>query len=615
MLVKVVPIRRLPKALSELDYLVPEDLQEKVRIGQLVRIPFRNSEIHGIITKIDISPDQKRKIKKIISLVWQEPSLSEKQLNFLREISEFYNTPLGFVFQSSMLPLKKTKLKKVNIIPQKSQPHSPKIKPTLSIYNSTQEKKDIIQKHIDREGQTLIIMPEVSSATEMLDILKDYKDIAIIHAEIGEKELFENWVKVRNNETKIVISTRRGIFLPWYNLKSIILDSEGSFYHKNPEMAPRIHNREAALMLAHAHSAALFLTDHTPSVDSWYFAKMGIYNTEGKIKSFEQPATFLVDMRAERRAKNYGAISDPLEQALEKPSQDLFLFYNRKGSASYVGCRDCGYVIRCENCGRTMTYHENSGQLECHFCKTAERLSLACPNCRGSNVVMYGSGTELLENELKKKIQNKEIYRIDSTTADFYVDNDNEKIIIGTQIAWDKIKWDKITLMAFVEADLSLYVPEYKVSENLWWQIREAQFKLSKNAEIYIQTGHMEHQVFSNLMQPEKFYEIEASERQSFSYPPFSYLLKIYIGEKTEEEALQKTSLLEKTLKNLTKNQKNINISGPLPFSPVRFQGFYYYAVIIKIGFEKYKQTTKMIAKEVNEEWKFDPNPNNLLSF
>ncbi len=617
MIAKVALIRRMPKKISELDYLVPPQLKKEVTIGQLVNVPFRNRLVYGLITEFteNESEEARGKLKLIENIVWKNSALTLKQLSFAIEISEFYNTPLGFILQTCLPPLKKTKIKKIKISNADRLKPAFRKKPEIKLYHDQKERQEIFKKLISSTGQTLILVPEVNATTD-LNLLAEFQP-TIISAELSEKEIFDLWFKIRTEEIKVVIGTRRSLFMPWSDLQVIIIDDESNPNHKNSEMAPRIQAREAAMMLAHAHGAQCILTTHTPSVESWYFAQHNVYANQQEIPSFETNAE-IVDMKEERRGRNYGFLSLELEDAIsQNNSGDIFLFLNRKGSSAYVGCRDCGYVAKCAQCSRGLVYHENTATLDCHFCNLKNKMFLTCPKCQGSNMVMYGVGTQSLEKELTKNNNlNKKIIRIDSDTSDIY-DKEfiGDKIIIGTQIAWNKIDWSKIKLMAFIDADSSLFIPEYKMAENLWGQLRNAQYHLLPTARLLIQTGHVEHHIFSNLAYPQRFYDKELQERKLFNYPPFNYLIRLYNGEKTMEVSKLAANNLFKYLQTLTKDRHEIIISNPLPFSPSYARGLHWHGIVVKISFEKYKQLTKFLAQNIPENWKFDPNPNNLLSF
>ncbi|MFA6423955.1 MAG: primosomal protein N' [Candidatus Magasanikbacteria bacterium] len=617
MIAKVAPIRRMPKKISELDYLVPPQFHKSITVGQLVNIPFRNRLIYGMITefKENETEEARGKLKSIENIVWENSALTLKQLSFVIEISEFYNTPLGFVLQSCLPPLKKTKIKKIQIQNADLMKPAVRKKPEIKLYCNKNGRNKLLEKLISSTGQTLILVPETSAISEIL--LPPETHPTIINAELSEKEIFDLWFKIRSEEIKIVIGTRRALFMPWSNLQTIIVDDEANPNHKSWDMAPRIQTREAAMMLAHAHGAQCFLTTHTPSVESWYFAQHNVYNNHEEVSALD-PKVEIIDMQEERRGRNYGFLSLDLEDAIKQDGPgDIFLFLNRKGSSAYVGCRDCGYVAKCSQCSRGLVYHENTSTLDCHFCNLKIKMYLVCPKCHGANMIMYGVGTQSLEKELLKSNHlNKKIIRIDSDTVSIYDKSfSGDKIIIGTQIAWDKIDWSKIKMMSFIDADSSLFIPEYKMAENLWGQLRDAQYHLDPEARLLIQTGHADHHIFSSLMHPQSFYDKELQERKLFGYPPFSYLVRLYNGEKTLEQSKIAANNLFLHLQSLTKDRHDITISNPLPFSPSYTKGLHWHGIVVKISFEKYKQLTKFLAENIPENWKFDPNPNNLLSF
>ena len=617
MFAKIAPIRRMPSSLSELDYLVDDKKTPDLQAGHLVLIPFRNQLVFGVVTKLekDKSDLKESRLKAVEKILLDEPAFSDTQLNFLREISEFYKAPLGFVLQTSLLPLKKTKLAKLHLTTLPKKTTIKAVKPELILYKNKAEQTSLFKKLISTTGQTLVLVPEVSTITDILPNLPT--DTAVINSDLTEKELFELWYKIRNGEIHTVIGTRRALFMPWNNLQTIIVDDESNPNHKSWDMAPRVHAREAALMLAHAHAARCVLSGHTPSVESEYFARAGVYQSETKLVNLHSDTT-VIDMRDERRGRNYSFLSNELRTAMTATTTgDIFLFLNRKGSSSYVGCRDCGFVAKCEKCQRGMVYHEKTSTLECHFCHIKKPMFLSCPSCRGANVIMYGAGTQLVENELRKNNTSKrEIVRLDADTQTLHtLDETKNKIIVGTQIAWDKVNWNKVSLMAFLEADTALFIPEYKMAENVWWQLRDAQFRLPQNSGLFIQTSHTEHHAIANLTTPNRFYTQEGSERRLFRYPPYNYLIRAYIGQKTPDLARKAAESACLKLKTLTSGSLDTIISDPLPFSPFYTNGAYWFAIIIKTKYDKYKQTTKLIAQNLSDEWKFDPNPNNLLSF
>lgn len=626
MLARVIPVKRLPLSLPQLDYQISKELQTKIKPGQLVKIPFRQQEIFGVVKEVIKNNSQiKSELKAIIGIVLTQPVLGAQQLEFLQDISEFYQVSLGWLLKTNLLPLQPKKLTNLTAKPLVSRRHQAKFgKPKLVIYQQTQTRLDYLVKHLSSQSQNLILVPELMASQALKLPTELAERVVIITSELSQRELFKRWLQIWSGAKKIVIGTRRAIFLPWSNLANIFLDDEANPSYKSWDMAPRFQTREAALFLAVHHQAKLHLLTHTPSVETYYFAKHKVY-------SLAQPPLLaelanrprLVDMKNERKKKNYGFISDELaEQIKEVKTGDIFFFLNRRGSASCVGCRDCGQVLRCQSCHNLLTYHQDKNSLNCHYCRMAQPMIKICTNCQGVNMVMYGVGTQLAEGEIKKLFGSQNIrptIRIDSDLEIKkyligQLHSDQDKIIIGTQLVWPQIDWQRIRLLVFLDADTSLFVPEYKVSENLWYYLREASYRLNPDAKWLVQTSHPDHLVFACLSQPAKFYEQELAGRKLFGYPPYKFLLKLFYGHQNQATAEAAAAQVIANLLDLTKTKSSIKLAGPIEAVPYFNKGRYWQILLAKINYGSYKQDTKFLLANLPVGWKADPNPNNVLS-
>ncbi len=635
MIIQVIPARRMPLSLPFLDYSVPEELESKIKVGQLVKIPFRNQEEFGVILDIKSSEKPNIKTKPIHEIVFTEPILSKAQLNFLVDISEFYHVSLGFLLKGNLPPLQKTKLKKVSSSERSPAPAGKPSKPLVFIHKNEEEKKEIILKQITG-GQTLILVPELTAIKKITDLLPEniLNRTITITSESSNKELFAKWLQIWSGEKDIVVGTRTALFLPWFNLTNIILTDEGNSNYKSWDMAPRFHTRDAALFLSKHHGAQLSLLAHTLSIESYYFAKNKVYSTADdlQIKSLNK-TTEIIDMKSEWRGGNRSLMSvDVLNEFKKNTTGDVVFFLNRRGTAGYVGCRDCGNVLKCPHCKLSLNYHQDKNILTCHYCqrrsestpygegKFSEPMPVACKNCRGVNVATHGAGTQLAE-ELIKKITAKTndprpVIRIDSDENELAkLNNTEDQIIICTQLAWPHLVWNKIKLFVFLDADAPLFIPEYKIIENLWQQIRDVQYKLPATSGFFIQTGYPEHLVFKSLYDPDLFYAEQLAERRALGYPPFKYLLKLLAGNQKSGMIENEATKMQTELSALTKGVSGIKILGPLETSPYYYGGQHWQVILAKIGYENYKQNTKLLLAHVPENWKIDPNPNTLLSF
>jgi primosomal protein N' (replication factor Y) len=327
-------------------------------------------------------------------------------------------------------------------------------------------------------------------------------------------------------------------------------------------------------------------------------------------------------MRQERRGGNYGFMSEELTDALKQTNGNAFIFLNRLGSSSYVGCRDCGNVLKCPNCDISLTFYQDSNSIVCHYCKYSRPMITSCRQCKGVNMVMYGVGTQLAENEIKKIFgKQKNVIRVDSDVKNSFITSPplaetistSSIIIIGTKLAWPLVDWSKLKLMVFLDADTSLFIPEYKVSEYLWYLLRDAQFRLNEQGRILVQTNHPEHIVFQSLANPNNFYQAELKERRLVEYPPFRFLLKLSYSHFKREIAEKEAHQIYNLLTAITKNNLNIKLAGPLETTPYFYGGRYSLVILAKIKYDNYKKNTKLLLSKLPDNWKVDPNPNNIL--
>lgn len=615
MFASVAILRRMPKGLDRLDYRLPNNLSTAP--GMVVMVPFRKNIIPAVITGIyPNSSLPENKIKTIDSIVNTEPFISTNQLKFLEEIAEMYQTSLGFILKTNLPPWKKTKIIKLNLKHFSQNKKNKEIyKPILIIPQDEKEAKEKIIDSIDKQKNNLIISPTIERVLAWKKYCEE-KNISftIITSENTEKEIFSLWEKIRNQENGLVIGTRRALFLPWFNLKNIFLEDDGDENHKNWDMAPRFHNRDACLMLSSQHGAKFYTVSISPSPDTYYFAKHNIFEINGKLPILPMPE--IINLKEERKNGNYGVWSERLKEVLKNNSGNVFLFLNRRGSAHYVGCRDCGFVAKCDNCKRTLVYHSTENNLVCHFCDVKKNTFVHCPNCQNVSMVMYGAGTELVENEARKNWGNKyKIIRIDADTEFLFGPQSNlPKIIIGTQMAWQKINWEEIKTLVFLDIDTELFQSDYRATENMWHCLRSAGGRIEKDTAFLIQTSHPEHRIFSFLNDPEKFYQTELEERKMLKYPPFTYLVRLWRGFDNLNTYNRGGSEISQKLQSLTKTYPDIIISGPLEMTPFFFQSQYWQAFLVRVPYKFYKKYTKIIANSINPEWKLDPNPTNILS-
>lgn len=661
MIVSVVPLRRTPLKLPWLDYAVPENLAAEIAVGQLVKIPLRNKEIFGIVKeisaaaiKINFMPSANGQgrshgadLKPVNSIVIHQPLLAQPQLAFLEEMARLYHTSLGFLLKFNLPPLQKRKLAaiaKESLQVKYSHPApavvAKKLNPPLvSIYQSKEERRQFLSSKLNSDKNLLVLLPEWRQVRELTASLPpDIREkCLVVTGELTNKALFDQWFSCWRREKNIIIGTRRALFLPVAELDAIILDDEGNPNYKSWDMAPRFHTRDAALLLAKHTQAQVELLAHTPSVETYYFAEKKVYRTQlnqnlaTKARSTAASPTFsptsIINMADERRGGSFSFLSEQAEQALEKSGGDVFLFINRLGNWGYVSCRDCQTVSRCPTCQRALVFHEDRHELRCHFCRFRQTLGETCPACGGARLATFGIGTKTVEKEIRARFGNRgdRIIRIDDETKDIKTlfdapaasdatNRDQRRIIIGTQLAWEYLDWEKISLMIGVDADTSLFIPEYKTTEKLWQLLRSVRFNLPPETPFFIQTNHPDNPVFRSLDRPEQFYKEELEARRRFGYPPFYFLAKLFFGNSEKALVIRETDRLAEALSRLTKDRPDITITPPLDMFPAWSRGRYWRVLLIKLPYANYKQLLREILPLLGEQWKVDLNPNGVFT-
>ncbi len=618
MIAAVVPVKRGKITLPFFDYVVPDDLADKIKIGQLVEIPLRSKNESGVVRSLAHTSSIKN-LKYINKIIHERPFFNPESLKFLEEISELYHTSLGSIIKSALPPMQKRMLNK--LIVQATEPITGKKifqKPKLFIYNNLDDKKSYLKKIISTAGQTLIIVPEAADVNEIVELLPNQKSIGIVTSYLSNKDLFSAWIKIWQGETKIILGTRRALLMSYANLETIIIDEDWSPSHKSWDSAPRLHARDAAIIAAKYFGAAVHIIGHTPTVENYFFARHNVYDHQREAILPRPLFPNLIDMRHETGMKNFGSLSLILQDAITAAKNgSIFLYCNRRGSASYVMCRDCSAVLRCSKCQQAQTYHESRGEMACHYCRIAQPMPAGCVGCGGVNLMYYGKGTEAVLREIKKLLPDdkREIINIENSEETLkLIKPEKNQIIIGTQLAWSHLNWKNISLMAFIDADTPLFVPEYRSAEHLWDLLHDAAFRMNETGSLYVQTNHPEHPVYASLPNPEAFYVAELEQRKNFGYPPYKYLLKLFLGATTKESGKAESERLFRQLNGLTKEPTDTKITPPLELFPPIQKGRYWQAIILKLSYTDYKRQLRSIMKIVPENWKVDPNPNTLLS-
>ena len=479
--------------------------------------------------------------------------------------------------------------------------------------------EDVIKKG----GQVIVLVPEISLTPQMIERFKNrFKDrVATMHSRLSLGQRYDSWQKIKNQKVDLVVGARSAVFAPFKNLKMIIVDEEhdSSYTFHN---ALRYDAIEVAKKRMEIKNGKLILGSATPDVCDYYAAK------NGKIKLFQLknravegaklPEVDLVDMREELARGNTSIFSAKLlsliKEKLENKEQ-IILFLNRRGFSNFVSCRKCGYVIRCDNCDISMTYHRTNNILRCHYCGSTKRLPERCPSCSSKYIKQFGIGTQKVEDEIKKLFPQARIIRMDKDTMNTKTSyeetyesmkNNEADILIGTQMLAKGLDFKNLNLVGVIAADLSLFIADYKANETtfqLLTQVAGRSGRSNKEGLAVIQSYKPENYAieYAKNFDYEGFYETEIQMRKRFNYPPFTKMLNIYFVGKDD---IRLVDISNKFLENLSKEIKGFYAEHTRVISMPRINNEYKSKISLKVTPENIDRLADIVKRVINKEEK-----------
>ena len=450
---------------------------------------------------------------------------------------------------------------------------------------------------------------------------------------------YEDIISVNKHEPsmkhpRMSIYNRSAIFAPLDNLGVIIVDEEHSDSYKQSDPSPRYSAKEIALIRGETNNAKVVFGSATPSLEAMARARKGVFKLlelPNRINGKSLPKVEIVDMN-KSLGKSRGYFSpgliESISNCLEKKEQ-VILLLNRRGYASFVSCKNCGYTFKCPNCDITLTYHKSSNTLRCHYCGHGEKVYLNCPECGEKSLNNLGVGTQKIEEELSKIFPNNKIVRMDYDTTskkgmhekiieDFK--NHEYDILLGTQMVAKGLDFPNVTLVGVINADTSLNIPDFRSSENtfsLLDQVAGRSGRSEKEGKVIIQTFNPDHYAIKLVKEHDyiSFYNMEMQIRRKLKYPPFYYLCNIRISGKDTNYLANEA---EKIKRSLERNLDSTIILGPSNASVFKMNNIYRYNILLKY---KYDNDLIPLLNKILEHYKtnskvkidIDFNPSQII--
>ena len=581
-----------------------------VNIEKFYKLKEENKEIFEYFYKKTIIKKEKleEKFKKNDIKELEEKEILKIEAN-INEKKEYVSNNTEKVFENKSLLNEKQLAIKENI--EKS------IKKYFLLKGVTGSGKteiyiELIKKAFFEGYGSIFLVPEISLTPQIVERFQsEFKNnIAILHSSLSDIERAKEWESIYTGEKKIVLGVRSAIFSPVKNLKYIILDEEHEATYKQ-DSSPRYNAKYVAIKRCLDEDAKLILGSATPSIESYYYAKTGIYellSLEDRYGNAQMPDIQVVDMKQEDDLFFSKALLEEIKNTLLKNEQ-VILLLNRKGYSTYIQCKDCGYVEECDNCSIKMSYYKSTNKYKCNYCGKQIYYTGKCTKCGSTNLIHSGKGIERIEEELKKYFDvpiikvDSELSRNKDYFSKIYKDFSDKKysILIGTQIIAKGLHFPNVTLVGVINSDIILNFPDFRSGEKtfqLLTQVSGRAGRGDKKGKVIIQTYEPENNVIKDSKEEnyDLFYEKEINSRKVFSYPPFSKILNIGFSSEDEARLLD----ISKKFYDEIKSQ-NIELYGPMPSMVYKVQKRFRMNIFAKGSKKKIDKFKLFLKKKLNE--------------
>ncbi len=527
-----------------------------------------------------------------------------------------------------------------------------------------------VRQTLELGRQAIILVPEIALTPQTIRrfVSRFPGQVGVIHSRLSPGERFDTWRRARLGEISVVVGPRSALFTPFEHLGLIVVDEFHDDTYYQSDSQPHYHAREEAVAYSRLARAVCVLGSATPDIVSryhvedrhWHYLRLpqrilahrqavehmtqrlGVpshyRSIGGQAESIDLPPVEVVDMREELKNGNRSIFSRSLQQSLEDTlahHQQAILFLNRRGSATYVFCRDCGYILRCPRCDMPLTYHVDAPlrskkggpqgeHLACHYCGYTRLLPSHCPNCGGERIRQYGTGTEKVETEVQALFPAAHTLRWDYETTRqkgahdailSHFINHQADILIGTQMIAKGLDLPLVTLVGVVLADVGLSLPDMRAPERTFQLLTQVAGRAGRSplgGQVVLQTFLPDHYVIQAAARHdyEAFYKTELEYRRQLHNPPFSQLVRLEYrhrdAERVEAAAQMLASQIEGWIEE--ENRKETEIVGPVPCFFSRLAGQYRWQIVLRGP-----DPASILRGRSLGDWYVEVNPPSLL--
>ena len=476
--------------------------------------------------------------------------------------------------------------------------------------------------------QAIVLVPEIALTPQTVQrFVSRFPDrVGLVHSQLSSGERYDTWRRARTGDISLVVGPRSALFTPFSNLGLIVVDEchDDSYHQADP--APSYHARDVAVAYARQLGAICLMGSATPDIVSTYRAARKDWialslpdrilahrhaieehrdkfpNThyqahENDAQTIELPPVHVVDMRQELKAGNRSIFSQTLHQALVDvldSGQQAILFLNRRGTATYVFCRECGHSMKCPRCDTPLTFHASTQKLLCHRCNYQRNMPAKCPQCGSAKIRQYGTGTERVEAEVKKLFPQVRAIRWDWSTTRAKGAHDailrkfahhEADVLVGTQMLAKGLDLPLVTLVGVVLADVGLNLPDYRAGERVFQILTQVAGRAGRSplgGQVVLQTFQPEHYVIQAAAQHNyrEFYRQELGYRRELDYPPFARLVRLEFRGQNSHQVEEATQKVARKIREVI--DQATEIIGPVPCFFFRVSGIYRWQIVLR---------------------------------
>jgi len=474
-----------------------------------------------------------------------------------------------------------------------------------------------IEKAIENDRNVLLLVPEISLTPMMISRFKSrFGDlVAAIHSGLSSGEKYDEWRRIIKKDARIVIGARSACFAPLDNLGIIIIDEcHESSYKQNAGLI--YYANDVLEQRSRVHHCPLVLGSATPNIDSYARAKKGLYELlelNERALNAKMPKIEVVNMLEEFKSGNNETLSRKLSEEIKnrlERKEQVILLINRRGFSNFVICRECGYVFKCQNCDISLTYHEYSHSLKCHYCNHEEKIPTVCNRCGSKELSYMGSGTQKIEKYLHEVYPEAKVFRMDNDTTrkknahEILLDKFAKEgdILIGTQMIAKGLDFPRVTLVGIIQADSNLYVPDFRAPEKAFQLIMQVSGRSGRRnieGQVIIQAMNPEHYAIKYACDNDYlgFYQEEMKIRRYARYSPFYYLIDLLISGKNVRDVFYTGIEISKEIKRQTEN--GLIVLGPAMDQAIKINNRYLATVLIK--YRDKKNLNEMINQIIDK--------------